>query len=242
MCARYVIRSSADEIRSLFELDELVEFEPRYNVAPTQDVLAIINQDGHREATMFRWGLIPSWAKDATLGQKMINARSETVREKPSFRAAFAKRRCLIVANGFYEWTDPEEEVGLGGLFQEPDQDAPKKRPPRQPHWIGMKDRGPFAFAGLWELNQQTELGSVETCCILTTTPNELLEPMHDRMPVILPQELWDPWLDPNFANKDTLQAMLVPFRSELMDTYKVSPKVNSPRAYGSELMNPIAS
>lgn len=249
MCARFTLKSSSDVVGGLFDLDDLPEILPRYNIAPTQDVLAIIALEGKRSSAIFRWGLIPNWAKDASIGQRMINARSETAAEKPSFRNAFRRRRCLVVADGFYEWTDPDDDTAayceqqslFGGNV------AAAARPksgklPRQPWWIGMKSREPFAFAGLWELNQLTELGSVETCCLLTTTPNKLLEPMHDRMPVILRKEHWDLWLDPEFQNVEALQTLLVPYDCDAMETFKVAPKVNSPRAYGAELIEPLVA
>lgn len=234
MCARFTLKSSSDVVGKLFDLDDLPEIEPRYNIAPTQELLAIVATNGKREATTFRWGLIPSWMDDATVGQRMINARGETVAEKPSYRGPFKKRRCLIVADGFYEWTDPLEEGLFAGVTS-------TGKPKRQPHWIGMKDRGPFAFAGIWELNQKTELGPVETCAIITTDPNSLLEPMHDRMPVILAKEDWDFWLDPANDRVETLQQLIRPFPSELMDTYLVSTRVNSPREQGADLIDPIA-
>lgn len=244
MCARFTLKSSSDVVGQLFDLDDVPELLPRYNIAPTQDVLAVVGSETGRNSAIFRWGLIPNWAKDASIGQKLINARSETASEKPSFRNAMRKSRCLIVADGFFEWTDPDEDTqvyidGTGSLFGS-GVAAQAKKLPRQPWWIGMKTRNPFAFAGLWELNEQTDLGTVETCCILTTTPNALLEPMHDRMPVILPNDVWDLWLDPNVRSPDALLSLMAPFDSDAMETFKVSPKVNSPRAYGSELIEPL--
>jgi putative SOS response-associated peptidase YedK len=226
VCARFTLKSSSDVVGNLFDLDEVPELRPRTNIAPTQDVLGVVQHSGTRVATWFRWGLIPSWANEASIGQKMINARCETAMEKPSFRTAFKKRRCLIVADGFYEWTDPIP-------FVTPQTGA---KPPRQPYWIGMKDHKPFAFAGLWELNQKTELGSVETCAILTGEPNELLAQYHDRMPIILPPDLWDLWLDPDFQDVEALCQLMKPYSSELMETYTVHPQLNNPRVEGFDL------
>lgn len=235
MCARFTLKSSSDVIGGLFDLEDLPPLLPRYNIAPTQDVLAILESGQTREAAMLRWGLLPPWTSDINVGSRMINARAETVSEKTSYKNAFRKRRCLIPADGFYEWTDPDPvDEDLGGLFGDPNQTA--KKPLRQPHWIGMKDQSIFAMAGIWELNQQTELGSVETCCIITTGPNELLEPMHDRMPVILPPDLWDLWLDPDFESIEVLESMLVPFDAEKMSTHKVDPAINNPRIEGRKL------
>lgn len=214
----------------MFELDEIPDISPRHNIAPTQEIAAIIAPEGKRELHMMRWGLIPSWAKDASIVQRMINARSETVAEKPSFRTAFRRRRCLVVADGFYEWTDPEPE---GSLFAQP---SSCEKPRRQPHWIGRKDRLPFAFAGLYELNQATELGPVETVTIITCEANHLIAPLHDRMPVVLDPRDWDFWLDPVHQNLETLQALLVPAPDEDWETFRVSTKVNSPRVEGPEL------
>lgn len=245
MCARFTLKSSSDVVGSLFELDDVPPLSPRYNIAPTQDVLAVIAPNGERQSAIFRWGFIPQWGKEASLGQRMINARSETAAEKPSFRSAFKSRRCLVIADGFFEWTDPDETTvayieDQTELFEGQAKKSKSPRLPRQPWWIGMKDLLPFAFAGLWELNQLTELGSVETCCILTTTPNDLLEPMHDRMPVIIPHSQWSAWLDPALVAREAIESMLVPFDSKLMQTFRVSPRVNSPRAYGADLIEPL--
>ncbi|HEY9656670.1 MAG TPA: SOS response-associated peptidase, partial [Crinalium sp.] len=178
MCGRFSLTQSANALAETFQLETLPEWTPRYNVAPTQAVLAIAAAPAHsRQVRLFRWGLVPSWAKDLTIGAKLINARAETVAEKPSFRVAFKQRRCLILADGFYEWHRIDRKT-------------------KQPYYFQLADRQPFAFAGLWERWQGDDT-VVETCTILTTQANELLQPIHDRMPVILAPEEYDRWLDP---------------------------------------------
>ena len=165
---------------------------PRYNVAPTQTVAAVrFDAQGGRRHDMLSWGLVPSWSKDTSAASKMINARAETVAEKPVYRAAFKRGRCLIVADGFYEW----KRVGTK----------------KQPYLIGLKDRSPFAFAGLsehWQKSGQI----VDSCAIITTGPNELMQGIHDRMPVILPPSAYDLWLDPEFQSRDKLLSLLQPY------------------------------
>jgi putative SOS response-associated peptidase YedK len=167
-----------------------------------------------------RWGLIPSWAKDPAIGNRMINARAETVAEKPAFRAAFRRRRCLVVADGFYEWA-------RGGK-------------PRQPYFIRMHDDRPFAFAGLWESWQGPDEGPVESCTLLTTEPNELLEPIHNRMPLILGEDDYDQWLDPALQRPDALQPLLRPLPSDQMTAEKISTYVNSPANDDPRCIEPV--
>lgn len=191
------------------------EMKPRYNIAPTQPV-AVVTNTPERGVEFFRWGLIPFWAKDPSIGSRMINARSETVAEKPSFKAAFRRRRCLILADGFYEW-----------------QKVPGSQK-KTPMYIHMADGHPFAFAGLWEL-WQPDTTPVLSCTILTTTPNELLQPIHNRMPVILPEDAYEFWLSAPELEKRKLQTYLRPFPSEAMVAYPVSPYVNSPANEGPD-------
>ena len=193
---------------------EVIDLPPRYNVAPSQTVAAIAQflENNQRQWLPLRWGLIPSWAKDMAIGYKLINARSETVAEKPSFRSAFKHRRCLIPTNGFYEW---QPLVGS------------KKK---QPYFIGLQNDDPFALAGLWERWESLEGDILETCTILTTTANELVSPIHDRMPVILQPQDYDQWLDPNFKQADKLKGLLKPYPATAMQAYPVSIKVNSPK------------
>jgi putative SOS response-associated peptidase YedK len=166
-----------------------------------------------------RWGLVPSWARDLKIGYKMINARAETVAEKPAYRAAFQRRRCLVVADGFYEWSPMDG---------------------KQPYWIGLPDHGPLAFAGLWEHWDDQATGEhIESCTIIVTDANQQMSAIHNRMPVILPRTTWNEWLDPNLHTPEPLQELLVPYEGELL-TYPVSRNVNSPRNDFKELMEPL--
>ena len=188
---------------------------PRFNVAPSQDVPVIIVTEGQRCMRAMRWGLIPSWADDPSIGNRMINARAETAASKPSFRSAFRKRRCLILADGFYEWQKTDDG--------------------KQPMFIRVDGGDPFAFAGLFERWDKGEQGPIESCTIMTTEANAVLSPIHHRMPVILPEEHYATWLDPDQDNRDTLQAILQPFNADRMDAYPVSRYVNSPRNQGKQ-------
>jgi putative SOS response-associated peptidase YedK len=211
MCGRYTIRASKESLARLFGLDEFPEFQPRYNVAPTQavPVVRINQQSGAREAALVRWGLIPSWADDPKIGNRMINARAETAASKPAFRGPFRTRRCLIPADGFYEWKKISSK--------------------KQPYYITMKDGQPFAFAGLWDAWDK-EGEKIESFTILTTSANELLVDLHDRMPVIVNAHDYELWLTPNVKDLDSVQALLQPYSSNAMATQPVSPWVNSPR------------
>lgn len=194
-------------------------FKASYNIAPTQDVVAVrLNSDSlNRECVLLRWGLIPSWAKDAKTGSQCINAKAETVAEKPSFRAAFRKRRCLVIADGFYEWRREGDR--------------------KQPMWIGRKDRQLFAFAGLWEYWKPAEGNPLETCTIITTEPNEILAPIHNRMPVILAPVSYDQWLDPA-TPADPLKALLRPCPGDEFHAFPVSTLVNNPRNNAPQLLD----
>jgi putative SOS response-associated peptidase YedK len=211
MCGRFTLRTSAADLAKIFELLREPNWVPRYNIAPTQSVLAVHQTDAGREGELFRWGLIPSWAKNVSAGSRMINARAETIAEKPSFRAAFKRRRCLILADGFFEW---EKLPGLN----------------KQPYFIGMRDRRPFAFAGLWEHWQPKKGSELHSCTIITGDANGLVERIHDRMPVILPPSMYDVWLDPAEQEREKLQPLLVPYPADEMWMYPVSTLVNNPR------------
>ena len=220
MCGRYSLIADINELEERFGfVSGGLTHVPNYNVAPTQNVLTVVNRE-EREATHMRWGLIPSWAKSASVGIRMINARAETVAERNSFRTAFRRRRCLILADGFYEWQ----------------RNGSKKRPLR----ITMADGEPFAFAGLWETWKDPEGELVRSCAIITTEANDLVRPIHDRMPVILPRELEDLWLDTNVQEPVALSQILTPYPGNGMDAYEVSPLVNSVRNNVPELIVPV--
>ena len=222
MCGRYSLKADIAQLAMRFEFaaDEAIH-EPAYNIAPTQQVLTVTN-DGERRASYMRWGLIPFWAKDAKIGYRMINARGETVAEKPSFRTALRKRRCLILADGFYEWQK------LGGK---------QKRPMR----IVLKSGEPFAFAGLWETWKDPEGEMVKSCTIITTAANDYLQPIHDRMPVILPRESESFWLDKDVEDPLALTSVIAPYPDDEMDAFEVSTLVNNTRNKGSEVIDPVA-
>ena len=233
MCGRYSLTTAPEALRRLFELDTTPDLEPRYNIAPSQSAPVVriaaagtaagTANSAARELAMPRWGLIPSWAKDASIGHKMINARSETVAEKPSFRSAFRHRRCLVPADGFYEWRTE------GAL--------------KQPFRIGMAQGGPFAFAGLWESwpGNDDDDAAVETFTILTTEANRRLHPIHPRMPVILAPEAYQTWLDGRPETTERALALLRPFAGEKMAFYRVSRRVNSPRNDDPDCLEPIS-
>ena len=218
MCGRYALTSPVDALIAEFGLAGADEsLHPNFNVAPTQEVAAVVAENGSRRLEMFRWGLVPSWAKDPEIGARMINARAETAPEKPSFRSAFRRRRCLIPADGFYEWRREE-----GG---------------KQPFYIRMNDGRPFAFAGLWESWND---GEIRSCTILTTSANDLVGEVHERMPVILPAEERDAWLDPE-AEGEELVSLLGPYGGNDLETFPVSRFVNSPRNNDERCVQPAA-
>jgi putative SOS response-associated peptidase YedK len=211
MCGRFTLFEPDRVLAKIFDLGAIPPLTPRFNIAPSQPVAAVrtSSSGSARELAFLRWGLIPSWAKDQAMGNRLINARAETVREKPAFRNAFRRRRCLVPANGFYEWQRQERR--------------------KQPYYIRMRDERIFAFAGLWD-RWEGEDGSVaETCAILTTAANTVLAPVHDRMPVILDLGKYDRWLDPSAEDPGSLASLLVPFPPEEMAAFPISPRVNSP-------------
>jgi putative SOS response-associated peptidase YedK len=216
MCGRFALIVDASVLADVFDVDPPRELKPRFNIAPTQTIPIIRStRDGARECPMVRWGLVPSWAKDEKIGARMINARGETVAEKPSFRAAVKSRRCLVPADGFYEWVRTESG--------------------KQPHFIHFADARPFAFAGLWERWHKSEGEPLDTCTIITTTPNDLISDLHDRMPAILPHTLYNEWLEPAAMTPERLQQVLVPHPAEGMEAYPVSTYVNKPANDGPE-------
>jgi putative SOS response-associated peptidase YedK len=223
MCGRFTLFLDAETLQDEFGLAEVQpEYGPHYNLAPTQPVAVITNAQNRRMDFM-RWGLVPYWAKDPSIGSKMINARSETIQEKPSFKNAFQKRRCLIPADGFYEWLR-----GVPG------------KSTSTPFYFHLANRGPFAFAGLWEFWKSPEGEELRTCTIITTSANELVAKVHERMPVILTGDNMNAWLLP--APSDQLMALLKPYPPELMASYPVSRAVNSPDRDSPELVAPLVN
>lgn len=209
MCGRYVLNAEPQLIQQTFNLESVPdEFAPRYNIAPTQPV-PIITNDDPQHLTMVQWGLIPSWSKDPKMAYKMINARGETVAEKPSYRGPFKYRRCLIPVSGFYEWVQTDDG--------------------KQPHFIHVKDDPVFSFAGLWEVWRNPEGDEIWTTTIITTKANEMLSALHHRMPVILDGDKRQIWLDKD-ADKNELQALLQPYAQEKMTHYPVSKAVGNVR------------
>ncbi len=226
MCGRYTLATTPEMIAHSFDvrLDNF-DFMPRFNIAPSQSVLTITSGNAGSQARMMRWGLIPFWAKDAKIGYKMINARGETVADSRAFKYAFQKRRCLIPADSFYEWQGSGKN--------------------RQPIRIMLKSEEPFAFAGIWETWTDKSVPDAEpvlSCSIITTVPNSLMEPIHNRMPVILPKELEEAWISPGQEDAGLLREMLLPYDPGLMKTYQVSTLVNSPKNDGPEVILPLAA
>jgi putative SOS response-associated peptidase YedK len=219
MCGRFALLTHAEALIERFGIEEVINRpEPRYNIAPSQNVTVIV-QRGTRQLTEMHWGLVPSWAKDVSIGNRMINARAESISEKPAFRAAFKKRRCLIISDGFYEWR--------------------KTGKVKTPMHIRLKSREPFGFAGLYEYWKTKSGRMLESCAIVTTTPNELLTSIHNRMPVILSPEKESEWLNPDNQNVSDLSQMLKPYGSEQMEAFEVSDFVNSPSNQGPLCIRP---
>lgn len=217
MCGRFTLASPADIVAEFFGVTHPFTLEPRYNIAPTQACAVVrATADGERDASPLVWGLIPHWAKDPAIGNKLINARGETVAEKPSFRTAFSQRRCLVVADGFYEW-----------------QPAARKGDLKTPYWIHPADGGPMAFAGLWERWQPNQDEVIKTFTIITTQANGFMAPIHKRMPVILAAADFDRWLDPGLRGGQELsrvEALLAPCDERLLAARAVTTYVNTPR------------
>ncbi|UBF26448.1 SOS response-associated peptidase [Kovacikia minuta CCNUW1] len=219
MCGRFSQSKSAETLSSAFQL-AVPGWTPRYNIAPTQAIptVSLMSAEPERQFRLLRWGLVPGWAKDLSMGAKLINARSETVAEKPSFRSAFKQRRCLILADGFYEWQRSQGK--------------------KQPYYIQMCEGQPFAFAGLWERWQKGD-SPIESCTILTTQANELMQPIHDRMPVILSPQDYDLWLDPT-TPAEKLHSLLLPYDAQEMQRYPVSSIVNSAANENPDCVKPF--
>lgn len=221
MCGRFAFYSPHEAIAQLFGIIDAPDVQPRYNIAPTQFIPTVRHDEAAvRCLALLYWGLVPSWAKQKSIGARMINARGETLREKPSFRTAFRRRRCLVLADGYYEW----QALAHG----------------KQPHFIRMRSGQPFAMAGLWETWREDE-GSelLESCAIVTTSPNEKLARIHDRMPVILPPEQYDFWLDKRNEDLEALSSLLVGYAADAMESVPVSKRVNNARNDGADLIMP---
>jgi putative SOS response-associated peptidase YedK len=220
MCGRFTLHIPPELLAEIFGLVSIPDFQARYNIAPTQKV-PVIRQDagGQRQLALLHWGLIPSWAKDPSIGNRMINARAETVHEKPAFRNAIKYHRCLIPANGFYEWRQEGKT--------------------KTPLYVRLKDETMMCFAGLWEHWKSPEGEIIESFTILTTSSNKLVEPLHDRMPVILHPEEYALWLDRNITNPEKLKHLYQPYPADLMEMFPVSTLVNSPRNDSPDLIIP---
>ena len=223
MCGRFSLGTPATTLAGQFNLFEIPAWAPRYNIAPTQQAPTAVRAASQlaRQFKMHRWGLIPPWAKDPGIGSQLINARAETVAAKPAFRKAFRERRCLILADGFFEWQ--------------------RRGRHKQPFHIRMRDGRPFAFAVLWEYWEGPEGPAIDSCTILTTTANELVGTLHDRMPVILAPQDYNLWLDPAIQKVERLESLLRPYPSEEMTAYPVSTRVNNPANDSPECVEPVA-
>jgi putative SOS response-associated peptidase YedK len=223
MCGRFTLTVDPAELQDTFSNYTFPSrFAPRFNIAPSQPVLAIPN-DGTDTADFFIWGLIPMWAKDPSIGNRLINARGETIAEKPSFRGSFKHKRCLILADGFYEWKA-----------------SPVKKT-KTPYFIHMKDRSPFAFAGLWDAWESPDGSSIRTCTIITTEPNELMATLHNRMPVILHPRDHAKWLDASHQTPENLLTLIKPYPADAMSAHPVSTLVNNPSNDSPELVVPAS-
>jgi putative SOS response-associated peptidase YedK len=231
MCGRFVSASPPDELAKYFGAEQPDGgLEPNFNVAPTSEVYVVRADDGHRQLGSMRWGLVPFWAKDLKIGSKMINARAETVAEKPAFRKAYQTRRCLIPADGFYEWAKVDGQKA------------------KQPYFIHRADGEPVVFGGLWErwkprledgktIDEDADV--IETCTILTTTPNREMTAIHNRMPVLVPPSVWDDWLSPE-SEMELIGSLLKPAPDDLLELIPVTTAVNNVRNKGEHLIEPL--
>jgi putative SOS response-associated peptidase YedK len=225
MCGRFALITPGEEIAETFQLAETPALAPRYNIAPTQPVAAVRiaphspHDQQRRELALLHWGLIPTWAKDPSIGARLINARSETAAEKPSFRSAFKYRRCLVPADGFYEWQKVDGQ--------------------KQPYFIRLHEEGPLAIAGLWEHWQSPDGSEIESVTLLTTAANDMVRPLHDRMPVIIAPADYALWLDTAVQKPDQIQRLLRPYPGAML-AYPVNPLVNNPRNDTAACLQPL--
>lgn len=218
MCGRYALKTPASELATRFGLDEVVDVAPRYNIAPGTDIPTIRHSpDGKRVLHLLRWGLVPHWAKDPSIGAKLSNARGETVAEKPSFRDAFKRRRCLVPADGFYEWKAEGKQ--------------------KQPYYFSMKSGEPFALGGVWESWRAPDGDILRTCCLITTGPNEIMLPIHDRMPVIVSPGGYEAWLT---GEPDDAINLARPYPTDEMQAWAVSKRVSKSAEEGANLVQPL--
>jgi len=223
MCGRFTLFDDKKTIEDEFdiEIEQPDLFKPSYNIAPTQNSLVIYTSEDRRICSAMRWGLVPFWSKDIKISYKMINARAETVDEKASFKKPLKDKRCLVLTNGFYEWKKTDNKTKI-------------------PYFIRLKNKKPFTFAGLWE-NCNKDDNDLNTFTIITTSPNSLMEQIHNRMPVILDKQARFKWLDPDLKDTSQLKEMLVPYPSEQMEAYEISTTVNSPKNNTPECINPVS-
>lgn len=218
MCGRFTLHTPYDQLGEYFGIADMPETAASYNIAPSQNVPAVRVADRRRELALLRWGLLPGWAKEAKTSYRMINARAETVAEKPAYRTAFRRRRCLLPADGFYEWRQTADG--------------------KQPYYIRMRDAGVFAFAGLWERWEGAD-EVIESCTIIVTGANDAIRPVHDRMPVIIAPEAYAQWLDPELQEPASLSPLLRPWPGDAMEVYPVSTRVNRPKNNDPECIAP---
>ncbi len=216
MCGRYTLITDIRKVAESFGVEPVPGAQPRYNIAPTQEVVAIL-KNGAAHLSTLRWGLIPAWAKDEAIGSRMINARAETLAEKPSFKNLLRGKRCLVVADGFYEWQTEGKS--------------------KTPMYITLQDDQPFAFAGLWDLWKSPDGQQIQSCTIITTEPNELMASIHNRMPAILRPGAYEDWLNPQLRDEHVLTHWLKPYPTELMKARPVSKLVNNPRNDTAEIL-----
>jgi putative SOS response-associated peptidase YedK len=221
MCGRFSRSTSVGEFSRRFDARSIDDILPSYNVAPGQSVLtARVTPDQGRHLVALKWGLVPHWAREAKIGYRMINARSETVREKPAYRGPYRRQRCLVAVDGFYEWQTVEGQ--------------------KQPYYFHLMSGEPLAFAGLWDSWTNPDGEPLQTCTLLTTQGNSLISPIHDRMPVILSPEDYDLWLDPAIDDPGNLMPVFEPYPGDLMESVPVSPRVNSPKNDDPECVAPV--
>lgn len=221
MCGRFVLKDNIEDLSSCFQIDNVDDLllEARYNIYPGQNVPVIIMEE-RKKFVMMRWGLVPSWSNDPLIGFQMINARAETLSQKPSFKNSFKKHRCIIPCSGFYEWKKVDKKTKV-------------------PYFIRLRNGTPFALAGLWD-RWNKDGGYLTTFTIITTTPNNIIEPIHDRMPVILKSENHDMWINPDITDTENISDFLKPYPSEEMELYEISTFVNNPKNDSPECIEPI--